>query len=127
MIRISLALILLILLSCQNEVKFNSELWKPYESGVVDGKYRKKMVNDLVKNQIKTEQRNPGKSSTYREIIQLIGEPESIDTLQGKAKFLIDEKFDYNIDPNGYIYLELYFNKDSLLQKWILIETEFEP
>ncbi|SMC34475.1 hypothetical protein [Moheibacter sediminis] len=82
------------------------------------------MVWDLVKNRLKTEYRH-NKSSTYKEVVELIGEPESIDTINGFAKFLIEEKFDYNIDPNGYVYL--HFNKDSLLQKWVIVDTGFEP
>ncbi len=114
-------------LSCHKEkMEFDSSLWKPYESGVSIGEYRKKMVEDLVKNVLKVEHRHE-RSSTYKEVVELLGEPESIDLNNGFAKFLVDEKFDYNIDPNGYVYLHLYFNKDSLLQKWVIVDTEFEP
>lgn len=122
-----LILILTIIFSCKNDrMEFESEKWKPYESGVSIDKYRSKMVWDLVKNVLKTKYRH-GESSTYQEVVELIGDPESIDTINGFAKFLVEEKFDYNIDPNGYVYLELYFDKDSLLHKWIIVDTEFEP
>jgi len=124
---ICIVLILWLFVSCERErMKFESEKWKPYESGVSIGGYRSLMVWDLVKNHLKTEYRH-NKSSTYKEVVKLIGEPESIDTVNGFAKFLIEEKFDYNIDPNGYVFLHLYFNKDSLLQKWVIVDTEFEP
>ncbi len=122
-----LILILTIIFSCKSDrMEFESEKWKPYESGVSIDKYRSKMVWDLVKNHLKTKYRH-GKSSTYKEVVELIGEPESVDTINGFAKFLVEEKFEYNIDPNGYVYLELYFDKDSLLQSWTIVDTEFEP
>src|SRR5690606_9281298 len=122
-----LILISVIITSCKDDqMKFESEKWKPYESGVSIGKYRSKMVNDLVENVLKTENKY-AKGSTYKEVIKLIGEPESIDTINGFAKFLIEEKTDYNIDPNGYTYLYLYFKEDSLLRKWEIVETEFKP
>lgn len=118
-------LILSLILSCTNK-KFDSEKWKPYESGVIDEKYRSKMVYDLVYNVLKVNHRD-GESSTYKEVVELIGEPESIDTINGFVEFLLEEKYGWNIDPNGYKHLQLYFDKDSLLQKWIIVDTEFEP
>jgi len=123
----AIILILTLILSCKNErMEFESEKWKSYESGVSIDKYRSKMVYDLVHNVLKVQHRN-GKSSTYKEVVELIGEPESIDTINGFAEFLVEEKFNYNIDPNGYVYLQLYFDKDSLLQKWMIVDVEFEP
>ena len=120
-------LVLILFVSCEDErMKFESEKWKPYESGISIGEYRKIMVWDLVKNVLRVEHRHKN-PHTYHEVIGLIGEPESVDINNGFAKFLVDEKFDYNIDPNGYVYLHLYFNKDSLLQNWVIVDTEFEP
>lgn len=85
------------------------------------------MLDDFALNHLKPEHRFGMNASTYREIIQLIGLPDSFDTTIGMTKFLVEEKFEYNLDPNGYVHLELYFSKDSLLQKWVVVETEFEP
>lgn len=85
------------------------------------------MLDDFVLNYLKSEPKFGKDGTTYREIIQLIGQPDSFDTTIGMTKFLVEEKFEYNLDPNGYVHLELYFSKDSLLQKWVVVETEFEP
>ncbi len=122
-----------ILFSCsntENQMEFNSDKWKPYENGVTGINYRKKMVFDLVHNKLKFRKLEK-KGTHLNEVIKLIGEPERINTTNHSEKFVyyyeIEEKFEYNIDPNGGTTLELTFDKDSTLTYWVINEFWYEP
>ena len=65
--------------------------------------------------------------TTKKEIDSLIGSPDSISKFDGSLIYLIKEKYGWNIDPEGYIYLKLFFNKDSIIEHWVIEETTFNP
>lgn len=92
---------------CQKEEgwsKFDSSKWKPIESGLYGKNYRKKMVFDFVHSHLKVDIFNPSNSTHIKEIIKLIDKPYRIDTLKSshlQYVYEIEEKFEYDIDPNG--------------------------
>jgi hypothetical protein len=118
--RLTGVIILLLFASCNSNIKFNSEKWSYYESGVIGGD-REKMLDDLTNNIIK-----PFKTKKS-EIDSLIGQPEKTSKLDSSLVYLVTEKYGWNIDPEGYIYLKLFFNKDSIVQHWAIEETTFNP
>lgn len=107
-------------ISCNSNRKFNSEDWAPYESGVIGG-VRKKMLSDLTQNILKPS------FTSKKEIDSLLGKNYIIDNVDESFNYEIYEKYSWNIDPEGYITLKLYFNKDSILQQWIIEDTLFNP
>ncbi len=122
-----------LLISCQSEnkkVEFNSKKWQSYEQGIYNENYRKKMVFDLVYNHLDTRMNNQNKID-IKEIKKLLGFPIRIDTLTHYGKFYfvyeVEEKNEYNIDPNGGMNLELHFDQDSILTYWKINEFWFKP
>ena len=92
------------LISCQIDEPFNSDKWK--EKGVdwqLDDK-RELMVNHLILSDTLI-------GLTQKEIVELLGEPEL--TENGKLKYLVREKYEWNIDPEyiKYLWIELDSNK----------------
>jgi hypothetical protein len=86
----------LTLISCQNEIGFDSEKWN--EKGV-DWQLsdnREKMVSDLIKS-------DTLKGMEADQIILLLGEPEF--KKEKSLEFLIREKHSFNIDPDYIKYL----------------------
>lgn len=111
---------LLLIISCNSNTKFNSEKWSYYETGVIGGD-REKMLDDFTRNIIR-----PFKTKKS-EIDSLIGKPERINKLDSSLIYLVTEKYGWNIDPEGYVYLKLFFNRDSILQHWVIEDTTFNP
>lgn len=85
-----------IFISCQNEVRFDSEKWN--EKGVdwQLAENREKMVSDLI-----TSDTLMGMGTD--QIILLLGEPEFKN--EKTLEFLIREKHSWNIDPDYIKYL----------------------
>ena len=79
------------------------------------------MLFDLTKNYI-----IPFKTKKS-EIDSLIGKPEKINKLDGSLVYLVTEKYGRNIDPEGYVYLKLFFSKDSIVQHWVIEDTTLNP
>ena len=122
----------LFILSCDNSMTFNSRKWKPIESGLHGENYRKKMVFDLVNNVLNFGDYNNLKGTSLTKVEKLIGEPYRKDTVSNLLRnfsyyYQVNEKYDYNIDPNGGINLELEFDKDSTLINWTINEYWFRP
>ncbi len=91
------------LVSCKTNKRFNSDKWK--EKGVdwqLDDQ-RELMVNDLVSSDTLI-------GLTQKEVIELLGEPELSESR--KLKYLIREKYEWNIDPEyiKYLWIELDSN-----------------
>ena len=95
-----LIIALFLLLSCQTDQRFDSDKWK--EKGVdwQLNDQRELMADDLVLNDTII-------GLTQKEIIRLLGEPEL--TEDGKLKYLIRERYEWNIDPEyiKYFWIEL--------------------
>ena len=106
---------------------FDSKKWKPYEQGVQGENFRKKMVFNLVHNKLKF--RNNG--SKFSEVVKLIGKPTILEDGKPFGSFMIieeiEEKYGWNIDPEGGTNLKLFFDKDSILQHWRIEEFWYEP
>ena len=119
----------ILLTSCKKEgwTKFESNKWKPAESIYIE-KYRKQMVFDLVHNVLKPK-RLFKKANTQKEIEQLLGKPNYKVAEKQKTmySYLIEEKFDYDIDPNGKMELNLYFDEENFLTHWIINESWYIP
>jgi len=110
--------------------KFNSKKWIHFRTGQYDdNEYRKRMKYDLVYNVLKTNvKQNP---TTYKEIVKLLGKSyEIVDSgsFSFTMSYEVEEKYGWNIDPEGYTRLELTINKeDSTLGQWYLKDVLFEP
>lgn len=115
-----LAISILLLISCDERKEFDSSKWRFEENSMPDGD-RKKMVRDLTTNVLVISQ------STKREVDSLLGKPSYYNECGKSFDYLVEEKYGRNIDPEGYIYLKLFFNKDSILESWTLQETTFDP
>lgn len=117
-----------LIISCSDtDMKFNSDKWKPVENGLYGANYRKEMVNDLVRNVLKFNQRHE-KGTEKNQVYKLIGTPDEKDSVNHTITYWIEEKFDYSIDPNGYVVLELTLDPETeTLEKWKIIETRYEP
>jgi hypothetical protein len=86
----------LTIISCQNEVGFDSEKWNERGVDWQMTENREKMVSDLIKSDtlmgMETDQ-----------IILLLGEPEF--KKEKTLEFLIREKYSFNVDPDYIKYL----------------------
>lgn len=79
------------------------------------------MLYDLTRNILKPN------FTTKKQIDSLLGKHNRIDSLDSSLVFDVYEKYGWNIDPEGYISLKLYFTKDSILQQWKIEDTSFNP
>lgn len=105
---------LLVISSCSNNIKFDSKTWHTSDA-IYEGK-RIKMIPDLLKNCL-----NFGMN--YSKIKKMLGESISKDSLT--LKYIIEEKYG-KIDPNGYIFLKLDFDKTKKLIQWNIIEIGYK-
>jgi len=117
-------LILIFIVGCEsNDMKFDSQKWTAIENGLYGKNYRKKMINDLISNKLKFGNEN---GTNRKEVIELIGKPDFInDCGNDYETYSIEEKIGL-IDPNGYTYLNLEYNKDSVLIFWKIEEIRFK-
>ena len=105
---------------------FDSSKWKPYKQGVHGENYRKKMIFNLVHKKLKFD----SNSLKLPEIIELIGEPLIIQDKPDGSFIIVEEveeKYGWNIDPEGGTNLKLFFDKDSILQHWRVEEFWYKP
>jgi len=125
-------LLTILIYSCNDSMKFDSEKWKPIESGLYGENYRKKMVFDLVNNVLVFENSPNKNGMKYSEVERLIYKPYRIDSISSNLQnytcyYEISERIDYGIDPNGGMNLELIFSKDSILIDWTINEYWNRP
>lgn len=103
-------LLLLIIISssfsCQNDEKFDSNKWKQGGGENLLTEMRLNMVNDLISSGILE-----GKNES--EINELLGssEPVYTHTEQNSKFYPVMEKYEWNIDPEELIYLEVRFDQ----------------
>ena len=104
---------------------FVSSKWKPYEQGVHGENYRKQMIFDLTYNVL---QNGTEKKMNIKKIFELLGKNKIIETEKGfKISYEVEEKYGWNIDPEGGTILNLTFDKDSILQNWVINEFWHKP
>ena len=110
-------------ISCDSDsMKFDASRWKAIENGLYGQHVRKKMLDDLIRNYLKFGEEN---GTNRKEVFQLIGRPDFIDPCDSRvAVYLVQEKIG-KIDPVGYTYLKLTYNKSALLTSWAIEETSF--
>jgi len=116
-------LILIFIIGCgTNDLKFDSKKWIAIENGLYGENYRKKMINDLIHNKLQFDYEN---GTNRKEVIKLIGEPDFIDKCENDYEsYKVEEKFGV-IDPNGYTYLKLEYNENSVLIYWKIESSKF--
>lgn len=109
-----LIIIFALLTSCKNEVRFDSTEWnkKGVDWQVTD--FREKMVADLVESDTLI---GLGKV----EIIELIGSPEV--EKDNKLKYLVREKYEWNVDPEYLKYLWVELDKNGIAIKCYVEKT----
>ncbi len=103
-----LTTILVLLMSCKNEARFDSTEWnkKGVDWQLTD--FREKMVSDLIKSDTLI-----GKKKI--EIFELIGKPDT--ETDNKLKYLVREKYEWNIDPEYIKYLLVELDSNGIATK----------
>ena len=106
-------------LSCEKNEKFKSEKWKQGGGENLLTEMRWNMTNDLINSKILV-----GKNQT--EIHELLGNPEPVNTYsESDTKFYpVMEKYEWNVDPDELIYLEIRFNKVGLAENIEVYKTK---
>lgn len=96
---------LILFLSCQNDIPFNSEKWNEKGIDWQLSDTREKMISDLISSDTLL-----GMNSD--EIIKLLGEPEF--EKEKSLEYLIREKYSWNIDPDYIKYLIIEMNEKDI-------------
>jgi hypothetical protein len=109
-----LVAIVLVLDACKGDMKFDKEKWNEQKDPAFPSVYRKRMVGDLAA-------RYPLKGMKYDSLVQLLGIPDSKDSVSLTYKII--EEYGRDIDPVYTQNLEFNFSKDSTittltLQEW---------
>ena len=109
----------ILLLSCQNELKFESAKWKNGGGENITLNIRKNMVNDLIESRILLNRNED-------EISKLIGFPEKLTNRNTDYKqyYPVQEKYGWNIDPEEMTFLEIVFDKEGMSESIKLIGTK---
>lgn len=112
-------------IGCKNETeKFDSSKWQPVENGLYGKNYRKKMLNDLIKNVLKFPKLGNEIGTKKSEVQKLIGKAHEQDC-NGYDLYQIEEKQGW-IDPNGFINLKLMYHSDSTLIGYIIEDGNYK-
>ena len=108
-----------LLLSCQSDLKFNSEIWKNNGGENITLDTRTKMVNDLIDSEILL-------SKNEIEIEGLIGKPEKLYNKNENLKdyYPVQEKYGWKIDPKEMTFLEISYNEQGMSNTVKLITTK---
>lgn len=98
----------LALTGCNSQMKFDRTKWLLKND--FEYPYREVMINDLTNN-------HTLKGLTYKELSNLLGEPNHYADDKSKVYYTIYEKYKWNdIDPVGGMTLDFVIGKDSLVQ-----------
>jgi hypothetical protein len=114
---IIILLIILLVISCNrvNNIKFEKSNWlKKDETGLYI--YRNSMLSDLVVN-------HKLKGLTYKQLINLIGKPENIYSIQN-IYYEIQTKYS-GIDINYKKTLEFSLNNDSIIVDFKVVQKQY--
>jgi hypothetical protein len=97
--------------SCEsNEIKFDKSKWNEKVDGIY--LYREKMATDLIANHLR-------KGMIYREIVELLGNPEVYSDLgENIIASAIMEDFGWDIDPVETKTLIIELTKDSMVNNY---------
>ncbi len=107
--------IFVLLTSCKKEVRFESTEWNKKEVDWQMTEQREKMVTDLIKIDTLI-----GLQKT--KVTELLGKPEL--ESEGKLKYLVREKYGWNIDPEYIKYLWVELDGNGIATKCYLEKTK---
>jgi hypothetical protein len=108
-------LLFIFLTSCSNNEKFDKAKWKE-QGDLRIYTYRKSMLNDLTKNY-------KLKGLSYRQLIDLIGEPEKYSDKENDIVYYeIETDYSFDIDPVYTKTLQLKLTKDSIVDSYNIKE-----
>jgi len=113
--RIGILIIFVFLLSCKSEVPFDSTEWNKKRVDWQVTEFREKMVSDLVKSDTLI-----GLEKT--KIFELLGKPEIEN--ENKLKYLVREKYSWNVDPDYLKYLWVDLNENGIATKCYVEKTK---
>lgn len=110
LLQISICLISLIAITgCNSSAKFDRQKWS--NGNGLDYPLRDQVIDDLVKN-------HQLKGLTYRQVIDTLGSPQKLDSLQVSYQ-IVDNSFTYSrTKPIHKKNLILYFSKDSVVTRF---------
>ncbi len=97
----------MIFISCSSDRKFSTEEWVNKDDFGFSP--RPEMVKDLLDNYL-------NKKLSYRELIILLGTPDAEESTQNTISYITDIEYEWlGVDPIKVRYLDLVFDKDSIL------------
>jgi len=115
---ITITLILFGSLSACKErvIKFNKIGWSEFEDGLPI--LREKMIDDLLKNHVL-------KGLSYKQLVDTVGTPNEQSILGfDSVSYIILLDYGHDIDPVHTKTLRFYFDKDSIITNWKIIEQK---
>ena len=106
-------------ISCQDNLKFDSKLWKQNGNENITLNLRMKMVNDLIESEILL-------NKNKKEIEKIIGKPSKLENSNDTLKkfYPVQEIYGLNIDPIEMKFIEITFNKGGKSKSVKLISTK---
>jgi hypothetical protein len=105
-------MILLLMISCNFETKYNKEAWQSSDSGF-PSEYRNNMLKDLTEH-------HQLKGATVRGILKLLGRPDQLEN--NLIIYNIVIKYDGDTDVTYSKKLKLSFAKDSVVHSFAIVE-----
>lgn len=103
---LQLAVAVIFLSSCTNEIKFEQSKWKEKAGDLFPSNYRAQMLNDLI-----TSRKLVGLN--YHQLIMLLGSPDHTDVNSMTYRIVVD--YGSDIDPVYSKDLEFLYSKDSVV------------
>ncbi|CAN0602152.1 hypothetical protein [Maribacter dokdonensis] len=107
--------IMVFFIGCKNEIKFDSAEWNKNGVDWQITEYREKMVSDLIKSDTLI-------GLDKISVIEVLGKPE-IET-EKKLKYLVREKYEWNIDPEYIKYLWVILDENGIATKCYVEKTK---
>lgn len=104
-------ILLLMVVSCNQSMKFDSVKWKTKDD--MEYPYREKMLVDLTKN-------NNLAGLHYTQLVELLGKPQFVDSTVMVYQVSID--YGRDIDPVYTKYLDLNLTNDSIVKSFKINE-----
>jgi hypothetical protein len=109
-----LGCLLLFLISCKNEMKFDKAAWNMSATDPISSSpFREKMLIDLTTNYTL-------KGLKYNQLVEFLGIPNTVDS--SSLSYNLDINYGSDIDPVYAKYLEFQFSKDSVITSFKIEE-----
>ncbi|SNR47410.1 hypothetical protein SAMN04488009_2026 [Maribacter sedimenticola] len=102
-------------IGCKNEIKFDSAEWNKNGVDWQITEHREKMVSDLIKSDTLI-------GLDKISVIEVLGKPE-IET-EKKLKYLVREKYEWNIDPEYIKYLWVILDENGIATQCYVEKTK---